>query len=350
MKTVVLTSESSVKSFASTNMESESRDSCYFPGCRKDANCGCEICIASINATLDLMPQSIQRSSLTKLSVSKPIPRSPVSFNPSFLSTPRSSTPTVLVSPPLNSTARMGFHEKIKRKKRELGIGFMLMRLFRTLSLVFLAEFGFSWVVSGVFQPKLSPDIIRHVGQKSWVLPDLNERLSFLKKEIENLVQEEASNCSTDNSVWDINQDGLLLNSHCTLYKSAIEEVSIWGWPLQTAGLLTAEFSSRSFTILSGRVTEWFNGEVGYQIRHTNSSWVQGKWSSSVVQLDRSTWILEYRRSSLMENGRLISAAIEFLKFRMMREVQKMKQEFWLLYALGRQYRDFTGESFRVPT
>ena len=51
-------------------------------------------------------------------------------------------------------------------------------------------------------------------------------------------------------------QDGLLLNSRCTLYKSAMEEVFIWGWPLQTAGLLTTGFSSRSFTILSGRVTE----------------------------------------------------------------------------------------------
>lgn len=34
------------------------------------------------------------------------------------------------------------------------------------------------------------------------------------------------------------------------------EEVSIWGWPLQTAGLLTAEYSSRSLSIISGRVTE----------------------------------------------------------------------------------------------
>ena len=48
----------------------------------------------------------------------------------------------------------------------------------------------------------------------------------------------------------------MLLNSHCILYKSAMEEVRIWGWPLQTAGLLTTGFSSRSFTILSGRVTE----------------------------------------------------------------------------------------------
>lgn len=51
-------------------------------------------------------------------------------------------------------------------------------------------------------------------------------------------------------------QGSLLLNSHCLLYKSAMEEVKIWGWPLQTAGLLTTGFSSKSFTILSGRVSE----------------------------------------------------------------------------------------------
>ncbi|KAG2535251.1 hypothetical protein PVAP13_9NG102873 [Panicum virgatum] len=30
-------------------------DSCYYPGCRKDANCACEMCLASIDATRDLV-------------------------------------------------------------------------------------------------------------------------------------------------------------------------------------------------------------------------------------------------------------------------------------------------------
>lgn len=46
------------------------------------------------------------------------------------------------------------------------------------------------------------------------------------------------------------------MNSRCTLYKSSLEEVSIWGWPLQTGGLIASAFSSRSFTIVTGRVTE----------------------------------------------------------------------------------------------
>lgn len=46
------------------------------------------------------------------------------------------------------------------------------------------------------------------------------------------------------------------MKSRCTLYKSWSEELSVFGWPLQTSGLLASEFSSQSFTILSGRVTQ----------------------------------------------------------------------------------------------
>lgn len=174
------------------------------------------------------------------------------------------------------------------------------------------------------------------------------------------------------------------MNSRCTLYKSNSEELSIWGWPLQTAGLLTAGFSARSYTILSGRLTEvtefrlcsvsvfscltsslhqvkvlcsfplhfeqWSNGEIGYLIRKSNSSWTQQKWGASAVQMDPNTWILEYSRSSLTENGKLVSAVFEFLKFRLGREVQKLKQEFWLSSSFMSQHSDFTIERLQIPT
>ncbi|KAL3505935.1 hypothetical protein ACH5RR_031317 [Cinchona calisaya] len=355
MKSAVLTPNSSTKSSttatsSATSMEPETRDSFYFPGCRKDANCNCQMCIESMNATLDLMPKSIHRSSLTKLSVSKPtFPRSPVSFNPS---TPKSRTETVKMSPPLNSSARISFHERVDRKKKEFRFGVSVIRLFLALSLILVTEFGFSWVVSEVFQPALSMEKVRNLGEKSSVLRDLNERMFFLKKELYSLVDEEISNCSSYvvDFHWKINQDGMLLNSQNVLYKSMTEEVSIWGWPLQSAGLLTAEFSSRSFTILSGRVTEWTNGEIGYVIRKSNSSWVQRKWSASAVQLDPNTWILEYQQTSIMQNARLISAALQFLKFRLTRELKNLQQEFWLLSAFGKQYSDLTGWSHKIPT
>ncbi|KAI3469584.1 hypothetical protein Pfo_026247 [Paulownia fortunei] len=355
MKTVILTPTSSVKS--TTTMESnqsETRDSFYFPGCRKDANCNCEICIASINATLDLMPQSIHRSSLTKLSASRPvIQRSPVSFASSAdLLTPKSSARIrpMTLSPPLSSTASMSFQEKVKRRKRELGYGVFVARFLLGLILVCGVEYGVSWTVSGVLKARLSPDLVKNLGENSRDIEGLNGRFLFLKNELEGLVGNKVSSCSSVVSVWKISQDGLLLNSRCVLYESMTEEVSIWGWPLQTAGLLTAEYSLRSFSIISGRVTEWSTEEANYLVRVANSSWAQGKWSSSVVQFDPNTWILEYRQSFLLDNARLVSTAVDFLKFRLTREFEKLKQEFWLPSAFGSRHSDFTGGSIPIPT
>lgn len=41
-----------------------------------------------------------------------------------------------------------------------------------------------------------------------------------------------------------------------SVYKSVTEEVSVWGWPLQTGELFGTGFSSSLFTVLSGRVTD----------------------------------------------------------------------------------------------
>lgn len=193
---------------------SETRDSFYFPGCRKDANCNCEICIASINATLDLMPQSIHRSSLTKLSASRPIiHRSPVSFaSPADLWTPKSSNRIrpVTVSPPQNSTAGMTFQEKVKWGKRELGYGVFVVRFLLGLILVCGGEYGFSWMVSGVLKARLSPEMVKNLAENSWVHDGLNGRFWFLKNELEGLVGNKVSSCSSADSVWKISQVHLL--------------------------------------------------------------------------------------------------------------------------------------------
>ncbi|PIN03845.1 hypothetical protein CDL12_23624 [Handroanthus impetiginosus] len=131
------------------------------------------------------------------------------------------------------------------------------------------------------------------------------------------------------------------------------EEVSIWGWPLQTAGMLTTEYSSRSFSVISGRVTEWSTWETKYSVREANSSWIQGRWSSSVVQFDPNTWILEYKKSFLSDNSRMVFALVEFLKFRVIIEFEKMKQQFWLPFVFGRRRRsssDFTEGRILIPT
>ncbi|PHT61030.1 hypothetical protein T459_35118 [Capsicum annuum] len=205
--------------------------------------------------------------------------------------------------------------------------------------------------LDGFWRHRFLMEMIKNLSEKSWGLKDLEERLIFLKMELDGLINGgEIASCNPLHSTWTINQDGLLLNSRCTLYKSNSEELSIWGWPLQTAGLLTAGFSARTYTILSGRLTEWSNGGIGYSIGKANSSWTQQKWSASPVQLDPNTWILEYSRSPLTENGKLVSAVLEFLKFRLRREVQRLKQEFWLSFSFTSQYSDFTGERLQIPT
>lgn len=148
---------------------------------------------------------------MTKHSISKPtLPRSPISFNTSTLSTPKSRIETVKMSPPLNSTARISFHDKVNRRKKEFRCGVSVIRLFFGLSLILAAEFGFSWVVSGIFQPELSQEKVRNLGEKSFVSRDLNERLSFLTKELYSLIDEEISNCSYIGSQWKIHQVNFL--------------------------------------------------------------------------------------------------------------------------------------------
>lgn len=351
---VILTPISSVKSSLTVDSSnpSETRDIFYFPGCRKDANCKCEICIASINATLDLVPQSSNRSSFTSSYAPRTfISRSPVSFN-SFSadpSTPKSSARSmgVAVSPPPTLAQRLTDQEK-----KDSGYGAFLLTAFWCLILVFGMEYGISWTVSGVMRARLSPDFVRNLGLKSGDFENLNGRFVFLKNELEGLVGGDVSGCtSVDHSLWKINQDGLLLSSLCVLYKSTSEEVSIWGWPLQTAGLLAADCSTRSFTVIAGRVREWSNGDADYLVRKAdNSSWTQEKWSASVVQFDPNTWILEYRRSLLGQNPKLVSAAVEFLRFRLTSQFKKMKKEFWLASAFGDQHSANRRGGIAAPT
>ena len=214
-----LTPSSSVKSSATiTTMDenqSEARDSCYYPGCKKDANCNCEICIASINATLDLMPFSVQKSSLTKLSASRGpnnVKSTPVSFEASVVSTPRSSSCKIMESPVLKSTARVNVKVNLKemeKKETHNGFGFLVVfsKLVLVFSLFFAVEFGVSWTISGALKPDLSSDIVRNLGERSYFVLDLNGRLRFLQNELRGLVAHgKIFNCSCTDSKWEINQ------------------------------------------------------------------------------------------------------------------------------------------------
>ncbi|XXG67982.1 hypothetical protein AAC387_Pa06g1195 [Persea americana] len=334
MKSV--TSSSSTKSSSSSMGDrSEMRDSCYFPGCRKDTNCSCEICLASINATLDLMPSSAQHSSLTRVVSSTPQRRpTPLLFD------------MPLTPPVLQSTAKSRHLEENEKKEKEKKgkqfwvpwwggfVGFLL-----GVSLIFVVDSGFSWAVSGVFRPVFSVEKVRRIGEESRVVGGLDGRLRFVEKKIGEVVDGKVSNCSAADSSWELNQDGfLLVHSRCILYKTSAEEVSIWGWPLQTAGLLTTGFTSRSYTILSGRVTEWSEGKMRFSVHKSNSSWMHQKWSASALQLDPNTWVLEYRQNAFLQNSKPCKVAVELLRFRFSKVIQGLWHELWPLIALPYDY------------
>ncbi|KAF3614962.1 hypothetical protein FXO37_35717, partial [Capsicum annuum] len=187
-------------------IESDDKESYYFPKCRKDTNC--EICIASFNAALDLM----HKKPIKKLLVARKLYFSeiPVSHSPSStLSTPKSSSnrsASSSMSPPLNSTARVSFHAKVKRRKSGFGFGVLLMRLIVGLAVVFGLELGFSWMVSGFLKHRFSMEIVKNLSEKLWGLKDLEERLTFLK-ELDGVINGgEIASCSPLHSTWKINQ------------------------------------------------------------------------------------------------------------------------------------------------
>ncbi|XP_031379569.1 uncharacterized protein LOC116194813 isoform X2 [Punica granatum] len=307
----------------------EARDSsCYYPGCRKDANCSCEMCLASISATLDLMPSS----SLTKLSACRPRghKNTPVSFDPSILSTPTSFTrtnPQKLESPALRSTEKVPLCEmKEKKVKRDWRFEGKVLRWIFGLILILAVDFGISRWVSVTFRPKLSADLVRYIGEKSRVEDGLEVKLRLVQRALQAFVEDNVSNCSDANSNWQISQ---------------------------TAGLLTSGFSSRWFTVVTGRVTEWSGGNTGYKVRKANSLWVLRKWGASIVQLDRNTVILEYRRSSILDNHGIFSALSKLLKYHISGLAKRIKKKFWYLAASGvsgNKLRKLRKDGTDVPT
>ncbi|XP_057546358.1 uncharacterized protein LOC130825247 [Amaranthus tricolor] len=334
----------------------DERETNYFPGCRKDANCNCKMCLESITATLDLMPMSVQRSSLTKLSACKPtVEITPLSIDPTLLSTPTSKIPPVVETASsktvLRSTATTRNFKKVELKKGKIGMKLKVFKWVLLLGLIIGFEFGFSWGVPRVLQPELSGEMVRDVVNNSSSFEKLNVRLISIRKELIGFVAGKVCCCNLDNSTWRINQDGLMLISYCILYQSAAEEVVIRGWPLETAGLFTAEFSSRSFTLLSGRITEWPEGQMSSVIREVSSTWMIRKWSASVMRFEPNTWLIEYRRNCLLENHNGLVLAVEFIFFRISKLVQIVKRKFWYLSEL-RYYTSSTSKAtgFSVPT
>ncbi|CAD6206626.1 unnamed protein product [Miscanthus lutarioriparius] len=309
-------------------------DSCYYPGCRKDANCACEICLASIDATRDLVraPEAASARRFFAAAAASRDRRPALFFRdraPAGAGTGSDSTEPPW-TPPMRSTAksrRAPGREPAPAGARAARGGAWShdWPLYAATVLGFLLLL---WVDTGLvpeaaargFGPKLSPEAVAQVGADARLAPGgLEHKLRVLERRARQLVGGEGiANCSSRDSVWRFHQnDQQVFHWRCTMYKSVAEEVSVWGSPLRTSGLLPRALSARHLTLLSGEITEWSDGRVWPTVRASNgSSWAHRRHSVAAVRLEPETWVLEYQRSALFEGTRLLPSAAELIASR----------------------------------
>ncbi|EHA8591180.1 hypothetical protein COCNU_scaffold036072G000010 [Cocos nucifera] len=191
---------------ATVRGRSEGRgDSCYFPGCRRVTNCHCEICLASINATLDLIP------SATKLSAEKPVPKGTLLLSDSETPPATSetgSTLTIPMTPPIQSIIKSRPSKKaVVEEERSWVLGDRVWRILAGLCFLWLVNSGFSAVILRGYGPKLTAELVRKAGEESRVLfGDLKGGLGVLQQRLERVVGGEVSNCSSEDSRWELKQ------------------------------------------------------------------------------------------------------------------------------------------------
>lgn len=352
---------------------SVSRES-YFPDCRKDAQCSCNMCVASFRATLDLRPSNNLFSSITNSSDSpsmnfmspSPIPRGKENQWPnSEISKNRPSTPTRkefrrMPTSALYSTGKYrpnifddetdeesitAAKKNIAKNKKKGGLGRKLCIIFCLL----LLEFVVPWCLSGIFIPAFSADKVKGIVVESMARRRLPDRLDFVARRMARVVSGQVSNCTGSDSTWKLEQDGLMVHSHCILYSSIVEEVALWGCPTQTAGVIGRGFVDRSFTIMSGRMIEWFEGKTDYVVHLEGDSWTHANWAASLVQMDGKTWILEYRPSPIFQGGGLVSRTLHFLKWLILRIYEKVKGDFGS-FLIPKLTVPYTHNEYRAPT
>lgn len=201
----------------SSEEDSERRDSnCYFPDCRKDANCSCEICLDSLNATLDLMPLSVQKSSLTKLSYASnfksTVESTPTSFDPNLVTTPASvSRPilkVIMISSPKKKQvkkSKVSENEEQRKttKKERSPLICAVLKVLLVIGLILFLELGFRWG----FKSEFTEEIVRNIGERSQGDLDLGVKLRLLEDELMGFVNSgKISSCGGSDSKWKINQ------------------------------------------------------------------------------------------------------------------------------------------------
>ncbi|KAM0944097.1 putative ERG2/sigma1 receptor [Dioscorea sansibarensis] len=307
-------------------------NSCYFPGCRKDTNCNCDICLASINATLDLIPHS-SHSSLTKLSSSSSARRRPL-FGPEKTPPAKPKPVSTPRSPPIQSTAKSRPIKERAVAEKATATSTKVLVVLMVCSLFLIVDNGVPKMVFWRgFEPKLKGDTL-----SKGLVGELRERLGLVQTRIEDMINEKVVDCSSMKLGWHFHQEGQnFFHWKCVIYKSWVEEVSIWGSPLRSSGLLPTAFSPRSLSVVSGKITEWSDGKVMGAVRTSNSScsWTLKPWKKSVMQLEANTWVLEYKRSAWLEGQGLLEFTWEIVRLKNLKMV--LAQQTSLFFSVHKQ-------------
>ena len=188
-------------------------DSCYYPGCRKDANCACEMCLASIDATRDLVraPEAASARRFFAGAAAATRGRRPALFCRDRGSGAGSELTEPPSTPPMRSTAKSRRQAAAAARgggARAAG-GSHDWALYAATVLGFLLLL---WVDTGLvpeaaargFGPKLSPEVVARVGADARLAPGgLEHKLRFLERRVGQLLGgERVANCSSQDSVW----------------------------------------------------------------------------------------------------------------------------------------------------
>lgn len=194
-------------------------DSCYYPGCRKDANCKCEMCLASIDATRDLVraPEAASARRFFAGAAAAARARRPGLFgrgvgerSDSFEHAEQPWTP------PMRSTAKSRRPTGQAAAGARGGGGARGSHDWALYAATVLGFLLLLWVDTGLvpeaaargFGPKLSPEAVARVGDEARLAPGgLEHKIRVVERRVVQLVGgERTANCSSQDAVWRLHQ------------------------------------------------------------------------------------------------------------------------------------------------
>lgn len=192
-------------------------DSCYYPGCRKDANCDCEMCLASIDATRDLVRAPEAASARRFFAGAARDRRRRSALFPRDV--PAGFVVTEPWTPPMRSTAKSRRAPSARAAaagdRGEKGGGVAHdWALYAATVLGFLILL---WVDTGLvpeatargFGPKLSPEAVAGVGIEARLAPGgFVNKMRVLEGRLGKVIGagDRVANCSSQDSEWRFHQ------------------------------------------------------------------------------------------------------------------------------------------------